>query len=87
MTRNATKKYEAIDGKEYVTGIRHAENQLADEQVADNLFTDQKGANAIQKFYKGLIDEKTEALERVRDLIATWDTTVIDENNLASKNK
>ena len=87
LTRNATKKYEAIDGKEYVTGIRHAENQLADEQVADNLFTDQKGANAIQKFYKGLIDEKTEALERVRDLIATWDTTVIDENNLASKNK
>ena len=85
--RNAIEPYTAIDGVEYITGTKNAENLLAERQVADNLITDQIGADAIQKFYDDLIEEKKTVLDRVEDIIATWDTEIIRQNSLGINNK
>jgi len=84
--KNKNSSFKAIDGVRYPYGIRYAENQLDDVEVASGISVDQKGANAIKQFYDSLIDEKEQARDDLSELIGNWNRRIL-EADVARLNK
>lgn len=73
--------FTGLDGKTYpYGGLDQIENALQESQVASSKIIDQIGQDALNDAYETLLDEKDEALEKIKDVIKQYKKQKIDPN-------